>query len=578
MNFKLKMILLILSVSLIPYIFIMIYMGNTLQKTYYTQTEQEMLTQLKLSVDTIEQYLHTLQRDMLFMSQLDVMNDIYSKDVDRRISQLLTTKKEQLHLVGDFHVIDNQNLIIASSNPNKIFQSYSGKPFFTQQIYSSFDQKPVGKMVLDFSLQNISNLFKNSQDRHYYIIYNKKVLYKKESFKMKIDVRMPLVTKPNLIIVLEQNQEAFLSLLNRYKKWFIIAIIFGAFLISMIAFYFINRLIKPIITLSQVTEEITKKQDYSYQVDVKSNDEIGVLSDSFNKMIISMNQAMQQIRDDAKNKEHLIEERSKNEMLKELSNKLSRYLSPQIYQSIFEGKQDVTLTSKRKKLTIFFSDIVDFTATTESMESEDLSELLNDYLNEMTNIALRHGATIDKYIGDAMMLFFGDPYSKGIREDAIACVNMALEMLETMEILHQRWKKRGFTKPFKVRMGIHTGYCTVGNFGSKERLEYTIIGSSVNLASRIESAAGPNEILISEETKLLLDDRFAYKQSKELVPKGFKRSIALYSVFKKEEKATDARLINPLSESCLDEEKLQHLSQEEKERLKVTLTHLLQKL
>jgi adenylate cyclase len=115
------------------------------------------------------------------------------------------------------------------------------------------------------------------------------------------------------------------------------------------------------------------------------------------------------------------EQRRANEIIalknKELeaSKKLSKYLSPQIYHSIFTGAQNVEIASSRKKLTIFFSDVVNFTETTDKLESEDLTNVLNRYLTEMSNIALEHGATIDKYIGDAMMVFFGDPETRGAK-------------------------------------------------------------------------------------------------------------------------------------------------------------------
>ena len=123
-----------------------------------------------------------------------------------------------------------------------------------------------------------------------------------------------------------------------------------------------------------------------------------------------------------------IEVSEKNAMLETLSGKLSKYLPPQVYASIFSGAQDVTVVSQRKKLTVFFSDIAGFTETTDKMESEDLTQLLNQYLTEMSRIAHDHGATIDKYIGDAVMIFFGDPETRGVREDAIACVRMAVAM------------------------------------------------------------------------------------------------------------------------------------------------------
>ena len=107
--------------------------------------------------------------------------------------------------------------------------------------------------------------------------------------------------------------------------------------------------------------------------------------------------------------------------IENFSDKLSRYVSPQIKKSIFEGKQDASIGSSRKKLTIFFSDIVGFTAKTDHMEPEDLTSLLNSYLDRMSMIALKHGGTVDKFIGDAVLIFFGDPETKGIKQDALAC-------------------------------------------------------------------------------------------------------------------------------------------------------------
>ena len=133
----------------------------------------------------------------------------------------------------------------------------------------------------------------------------------------------------------------------------------------------------------------------------------------------------------------------KNKELDALSTKLSKYLSPQIYHSIFTGAQNVEIASSRKKLTIFFSDVVNFTETTDKLELEDLTNLLNRYLTEMTNIALEHGATIDKYIGDAIMVFFGDPESRGVKEDARACVRMAIAMLRRLRELRAEWLELG---------------------------------------------------------------------------------------------------------------------------------------
>ena len=216
--------------------------------------------------------------------------------------------------------------------------------------------------------------------------------------------------------------------------------------------------------------------------------------------------------------------------LEVLSRKLGKYLSPQIYQSIFAGTRDTELETSRKKLTIFFSDIVGFTARTDNMEAEDLTYLLNSYLNKMAELVLKHGGTLDKFVGDAILVFFGDPESKGIKEDALACIAMALEMREALTDLHKEWVKHGIESPIQVRMGVTTGYCSVGNFGSDNRMDYTIIGNQVNLASRLESAADPNQILVSQDTWTLIKKTIHCSQKEAIRVRGFDQPVPVYEV------------------------------------------------
>lgn len=220
----------------------------------------------------------------------------------------------------------------------------------------------------------------------------------------------------------------------------------------------------------------------------------------------------------------------KNQMLEILSGKLSKYLSPQVYASIFIGAQTVEIASKRKKLTVCFSDIVGFTETTKNLEAEELSTILNRYLTEMSKIALEYGATIDKYIGDAMVMFFGDPETKGTKEDAKACVKMAIAMQRRMQELEQEWRDRGLERPFQVRIGISTGFCTVGNFGSEDRMDYTIIGNEVNLAARLEASTESGGILIAHETYSLAKDIVMAEEQPPLAVKGFDKPIHCYRI------------------------------------------------
>ena len=220
----------------------------------------------------------------------------------------------------------------------------------------------------------------------------------------------------------------------------------------------------------------------------------------------------------------------KSAALEALSSKLAKYLAPQVYDSIFTGRQDGKIASKRKKLTVCFSDIADFTETTDKMESEDLTQLLNQYLTEMSRIALQYGATIDKYIGDAILMFFGDPESRGVREDALACVKMALAMQSRMDELAEVWRDTGIENPLRCRIGIHTGYCTVGNFGSEDRMDYTIVGGAVNLASRIEHEALPGSVLISYETFAHVKDAIQCEERGQIRVRGLAYPVDTYAV------------------------------------------------
>jgi class 3 adenylate cyclase len=219
-----------------------------------------------------------------------------------------------------------------------------------------------------------------------------------------------------------------------------------------------------------------------------------------------------------------------NDFLASISMKIAKYLSPQIYKSIFSGQRDVAIHTERKKLTIFFSDIKDFTSTTERLQPEDLTALLNEYFTEMSVIALRHGATVDKFIGDAMLVFFGDPETKGVTEDARACLLMAVDMQRRLSQLNAEWRKRGIEEPFRARMGINTGFCNVGNFGSEDRMDYTIIGAEANLAARLQTIAEPGGIVLSYETYALVRDMVRARPIAPIQMKGISREVVPYVV------------------------------------------------
>jgi class 3 adenylate cyclase len=269
----------------------------------------------------------------------------------------------------------------------------------------------------------------------------------------------------------------------------------------------------------------------------------------------------------------------KSNALEQLSNQLAKYLAPQVYESIFSGRQEVKLTSRRRKLTVFFSDIVGFTETADRLESEELTELLNHYLTEMSQIALAHGATIDKYVGDAIVIFFGDPETRGVKEDALACVRMASAMRKRMGDLQDTWRNTGIENPLQIRMGIHTGFCTVGNFGSESRMDYTIIGGAVNVASRMQSHAPPGEILISFETFAHVKDHVVCEDRGPVDVRGLTHPVATYQVVDSFENLKRERLHFREEHPALTVEmKLNEMTQEDRSRAEKILHRALKLL
>jgi adenylate cyclase len=236
-----------------------------------------------------------------------------------------------------------------------------------------------------------------------------------------------------------------------------------------------------------------------------------------------------------KEREELLDERIRNQdiieeksqQLEMLANRLAKYLSPQIYETIFSDVQSDVGKHKRRNLTVFFSDIEQFTDLSDTLEPERLALVINNYLSEMTTIAIDCGGTIDKFVGDAMMVFFGDPTTEGEAQDALKCVEMAVRMRQRVLELADHWRRLGVPDRMNVRMGITTGYCTVGNFGSDQRLDYTALGSSVNLAARLQGLAPNNEIVVADATKRILAEQVEFEDFDEITPKGFSRPVKL---------------------------------------------------
>ncbi len=304
-----------------------------------------------------------------------------------------------------------------------------------------------------------------------------------------------------------------------YAGWSIAA---AAMLLSLlVTFWLVRRLNRRLADIAVGVRHVAKGR-LSHPIEVPSDQ---ARRNELDQIGADINQAAS----------HLAEAREKAEQeraqVERVSAHLAKFFSPQVRDRILSGQWHAEIISRRRKLTVFFSDLVGFTRATESLEAEDLTALLNDYLNEMSQIALTHGGVIDKYIGDAILVFFGDGEGEpDPREGALAAVRMAVAMQQRMTVLRRRWANQGTVEPFRVRMGIATGYCAVGNFGSHARMDYTIIGNTVNLASRLESRAEPGGLLMNHETYVLVRDRFPCLVEEPITVKGVREPVRVYSV------------------------------------------------
>lgn len=212
-----------------------------------------------------------------------------------------------------------------------------------------------------------------------------------------------------------------------------------------------------------------------------------------------------------------------------MTNRLTRYLPSKVWQPILKNQNSVDIISQRRKLTILLSDIVGFTDLSDRISPDHLANILNTYFDRMTQITLNYGATLDKFIGDGMLCYFGDEPNSNEREDALKCVRMAIEMRREMQLLRRQWQSQGFDG-LHVRVGINTGYCYVGNFGSRNRMTYTVIGKEANLAARLESTAQKDQILISETTYNLIKHKYPCELMGEIQLKGLQQTAKVWQV------------------------------------------------
>ena len=484
------------------------------------------------TIELIFDEVYNFQKKHIFNNNL--FKNIYPKENDTRNTlQDLIFQTNNLSLIQEFGNLkyysketlyqhkDEVRFKKWLNSINKIMQELNKDEEDLLNLFNNYKEtvKEVGTVAINI------NLIENQEKT----LIQKLISILKENKQVSISIETKI----------EEITSQFLNKVSTLEFILVMSIILITFILTL---YITSRL-TLIIKKLKIGVQKLKNGDYNVNIVINEDKEFNEIAKTFNNMSKNIKENQDTLEEKIKIRTNelqtaLINIQNQKDILENLSNKLAKYLSPQIFESIFSGKQDVQLESKRKYLTVFFSDIKGFTDLTDTIETESLTQLLNEYLDIMSSIAIKHGGTIDKYIGDSIMIFFGDPLSNGKVEDAVSCINMAIEMKEEMGRLRIKWQKDGITKPFHIRMGINSGYCTVGNFGSKNRLDYTIIGGVVNLASRLEANARPDEILISKETYMFIKDSVKCTKKEELNVKGISHPIQTYEVLSNSSNST----------------------------------------
>jgi len=284
-------------------------------------------------------------------------------------------------------------------------------------------------------------------------------------------------------------------------------------------------IIRPVRTVDLALARIAGG-DFGGHVEVPNRDEFGRLAVNLNKtsdQLSTLYTDLSTLNADL--------ERKVDEQLGQLrrAEQLRRYLAPQVADAVLQGGAAVSLSSTRRNLTILFANIRGFTSLSERMEPEELIDGLNQHFTVMTDVVFRHDGTLDKYIGDGILAFFGDPIP--FEDHAERAVVAALEMRQLLRGLRTRWTlQQG--EGLNVGVGISTGYVTVGNIGSTTRTEYTVIGNHVRLASHLAQIAGPDQILVSDRTLAASEVRErVHAVSLEAISlEGFRQPVNIFEI------------------------------------------------
>ena len=324
-----------------------------------------------------------------------------------------------------------------------------------------------------------------------------------------VSYSFPLPTETGTVVaLLQRSLDKELAPYLRLERTYLILALLGLAISAVVGIWIARGVSKPILHLAEGARKI-RQGDYQYRVNVNQPDEMGLLAASFNHMSAGL---------------------AERDQVRDL---LGKVVSPAVAAELL--RKDVTLGGEEREVTVLFSDVRSFTTMCEALAPQEVLGILNRYFTRMSAIVEAHGGVVDKYVGDAIMALFGAPLANP--DDADRAMKTALEMCETLDELNSQWQVHG-RPAINVGIGINTDVVIAGNMGSQARLNYTVIGDGVNLASRLEGLTKTPEyatrIIISSTTLAKAKERYQTRRLGEVAVKGKQKPTEIYALLGRE--------------------------------------------
>ncbi len=321
-------------------------------------------------------------------------------------------------------------------------------------------------------------------------------------------------------LLVTERQESFYQAVRQisYQSGLILACSLAA--AAALLVFFIRYLTRPMAQIAEAMKQIITAGDLSRRVQLEYRDEVGELGHTFNLMTGELEKAHNQIKSYAF---RAVVAQKKEQKIRHI---FQKYVPAEVIDQFFSSPEAMLVGDKRE-LAVMFTDIRGFTTISEKLPPEEIVESLNAYFGPMVDVVQAHGGIVDKYIGDAIMAFFGAPVKHD--NDALQAVNCGFGMLEALAAFNARQSQRGKER-FSIGIGINYGEVTVGNIGSDKKMDYTVIGDMVNLASRLEGLTKLYRVpfLVSEPVYRLVASKVPCRLADRVVVKGKTESTAIY--------------------------------------------------